>query len=243
MSASSKAIVVSTENFGEADMYIQFFTQKWGMISTLAKSARKSKKRYVGGLDLFCHSEIFVRGDVKDRPYLVELSVLNSFTGIRDSLDKMVVGGKILQWVKKLADQSVPMPSLYSLLGQTLSLIEKETNLERLDLLVLIFRLKLISLLGLKPKVDACVVCENSTDENVIFDIESGGILCRACLTGNYLRELTPLPPYQRLFLKSADAFLLTKFEEIEFPLSHTHSLSRLVSLFASYHTHLKLPQ
>ncbi len=242
MNASSKAIVISTESFGEADMYIQFFTQKWGMISTLAKSARKSKKRYIGGLDLFCHNEIFVRGDVKDRPYLVELSVLNSFQGIRDSLDKMLASGKILHWVKKLADQSVAMPSLYSLLGQTLSLIEKETDLARLDLLVLIFRLKLISLLGLKPKVDACVRCDSNETEEVIFDIESGGILCKACLSGNYLRELSPLHPFQRKFLTTSDSFLLTKFEEIEFPENHTQSLSRLVTLFASYHTHLKLP-
>lgn len=242
MTSTSKAIVISTESFGEADMYIQFFTREWGMISTLAKSARKSKKRYIGGLDLFCHDEIFVKGDVKDKPYLVELSVLNSFQGIRDSLDKMLLGGKILHWVKKLADQSTPMPMLYSLLGQTLSLIEKETNLDRLELIALIFRLKLISQLGLKPKVDACVRCESVTEEEVIFDIESGGVLCRACLSGSYLRELSPLHPFQRKFLTASDAFLLTKFEEIDFPLAHTQSLSRLVTLFTSYHTHIKLP-
>ena len=96
MTSSTKAIVISTESFGEADMYIQFFTQKWGMVTALAKSAKKSKKRYVGGLDLFCHNEIFLRGDVKDRPYLTELTVLNSFTGIRDSLDKMKRSGVLL---------------------------------------------------------------------------------------------------------------------------------------------------
>ena len=58
MNYSSKGIVISVENFGEADRYIQFFTKDWGMITTLDKSARKSKRRYVGGLDLFCHDEI-----------------------------------------------------------------------------------------------------------------------------------------------------------------------------------------
>ena len=49
---SSKGIVLSHEDFGEADRYIQFFTKDWGMITVLARSARKSKRRYVGGLDL-----------------------------------------------------------------------------------------------------------------------------------------------------------------------------------------------
>ena len=223
-------------------MYIQFFTQRWGMLTTLAKSARKSKKRYVGGLDLFCHDEIYIRGELKERPYLVELNVLNSFTGIRDSLDKMLMAGKILQWIKKLANQNTPMPNLYSLLGQTLSLIEKEANSEKLELLTLIFRLKLISLLGLKPKVDACVNCGSRQDEDVIFDIESGGILCNKCLSGNYIRELAPLPYSERVFLNIADALPLTKFQDIQFPDDHTQNLARLVTLFTTFHTHIKLP-
>ena len=103
MTYSSKGIVISIENFGESDRYVQFFTKDWGMISVLAKSARKSKRRYVGGLDLFCHDEIFLRGDPKDKPYLNELTVLNSFPKLREQLDKVLLAGKMAQWIKKLA--------------------------------------------------------------------------------------------------------------------------------------------
>src|SRR5580658_6934041 len=95
MTFSSRAIVLSRESFGESDCYVQFYTKNWGLISTLAKAAKKSKRRYVGGLDLFCHDEIFLRGDPKDRPYLLELTVLNSFPLLRDDLEKMLAAGKI----------------------------------------------------------------------------------------------------------------------------------------------------
>src|SRR4051812_43757292 len=124
--ASTRAIVLSRENFGEADQYITFFTLKWGLISVLARSARKSKRRYVGGLDLFCHDEIFVRGNPRERPYLTELVVLNTFLGLRDHLEKLMIAGKVVQWVKRMADATNPLPGVYVLLGQTLALLEKE---------------------------------------------------------------------------------------------------------------------
>jgi len=240
---SSRAIVLNRENFGESDRYVQFFSKDWGMITVLAKAARKSKRRYVGGLDLFCHDEIFVRGVPKERPYLVELTVLNSFTGIRDHLEKVLAAGKAVQWVKKLADAGTPMPQVYSLLGQTLAVIENESDPERLDLLTLIFKLKLLSALGLKPRIESCAHC-GLTDEGLVFlDIGAGGILCEKCAHAGLSGQLRlALPNDERVFLLLADRFRLTAWEQLQFPGNKTQTLSRLMTQFASYHTHMQLP-
>ena len=242
MTYASRGIVISIENFGEADRYIQFFTRDWGMISVLAKSARKSKRRYVGGLDLFCHNEIFLRGDPKDRPYLNELSVLNSFPKLREDLDKVLIAGKLTQWTKKLADTPTPMPAIYSLLGQSLALIEKETQPQKLELLYCIFKLKLLSLLGLKPRVDACAKCESTEDIEGIFDLSSGGLLCRLCAPkADFTGGLT-LHPIQRNLMTVADHLKLTHWDEIEFSEELLSPINRLMTQFASFHTQLKLP-
>lgn len=242
MTYSSKGIVLSIENFGEADRYVQFFTKDWGMISVLAKSARKSKRRYVGGLDLFCHNEIFLRGDPKDRPYLNELSVLNSFPKLREELDKVLLAGKVAQWIKKLANTPTPMPGVYSLLGQTLALIEKETKPEKLELLNCVFKLKLLSILGLKPRVDACAKCESEEDIEGIFDLNSGGILCRPCAPKADFSDSLVLHPMQRNLMNVADQIKLTHWEEIEFSENFLVPISRLVTQFASFHNQVKLP-
>ena len=242
MTYSSKGIVISIENFGEADRYIQFFTKDWGMISVLAKSARKSKRRYVGGLDLFCHNEIFLRGDPKDRPYLNELSVLNSFPKLREDLDKVLLAGKLVQWIKKLADTPTPMPAIYSLLGQSLALIEKETKPQKLELLHCIFKLKLLSLIGLKPVVDVCAKCETAEDIEGVFDLNSGGILCRLCAPKADFTDGLTLHPIQRNLMNVADQIKLTHWDEIEFSEDFLPPISRLMTQFASFHTHVKLP-
>lgn len=242
MSTKGRALVVSLEDFGEADRYVRFYTKDWGLISALAKSARKSKRRYVGGLDLFCHNEITLRGDPREKPYLVELTVLNSFQLIRENLDKMLLAGKITAWVKKLADTATPMPGIYSLLGQSLSLIESEPNVERLELLGLIFKLKLLSQLGLKPRFDACARCESLDDIEGIFDLSAGGILCRVCSPKANALETSMLSPEHRKFLRVADEIRLTQWEQIRFSSEPLPFLSRVVTQFASFHTHVRLP-
>ena len=230
------------EDFGEADRYIQFFTRDWGMITTLAKSARKSKRRYVGGLDLFCHNEISVKGDPKERPYLIELSVLNSFPKLREDLERMLLAGRMTQWIRNLANTATPMPSVYSLLGQSLSLIENEKNKNRFELLGLVFKLKLLSHLGFKPKVDSCARCGNDNDIEGIFDLGSGGILCRPCAPRANHLDTSLLHPHQRNFLNIADQFRLSAWNQIEYPHDHVSILSRIVTQFASFHTHVRLP-
>ncbi|MBI1861754.1 MAG: DNA repair protein RecO [Deltaproteobacteria bacterium] len=236
--ALTRAIVLSSEVFGEADRYIQFLTRDWGVISTLAKAARKSKRRYVGGLDIFCHSEINVRGDIPNRAYLVELTVLNSFTKLRDDLDKILIAGQLVQWVRKLADVATPIPQIYSLLGQTLALLEAQSDPARLSLLGLVFRLKLISHLGFHPRTEACARC-NQEGELAIFDLGSGGLICTECKPTSDHWELYP---EERQFITHAKDLRLTRFEEVQFSEKPTQRMLHLITQFTSFHTHAKLP-
>ena len=161
---STRAIVLSREAFGEADLYVQFLTKDWGVVTFLAKSGRKSKRRYVGGLDLFCHNEIFIKGQARERAYLQELVVLNSFSELRENLDRLEIAGRVLQWIKRLADIATPSPNTFSLLGQTLALVEKESDPKRLEILFFVFKLKLLSDLGLMPQIAACAKCHSQLE-------------------------------------------------------------------------------
>ena len=245
MRLASRAIVLSRNGFGEADQYIEFLTLEWGIITALARSARKSKRRYAGGLDLFCHDEIFLRGNPRERPYLTELTVLNSFLGLRDRLERITMAGKLAQWVRKLPEPGTPVPGIFSLLGQTLAVIEKEEDAEKLELLGLVFKLKLLAQLGLKPQVEICVKCESGLTGNAspIFDISSGGTLCRSCFSkGTTSEGHVTMPESDRIFLAQADSFRLTHWSGLEFPEERTRELQRVVTLFGTYHTHVRLP-
>ncbi len=238
---SSKAIVLSREPFGEADLYVQFLTRDWGMLTVMAKSGRKSKRRYVGGLDLFCHDEIFIKGQPRDGIYLQELTVLNSFTALRDNLDRLQVAGRAVQWIKRLANISTPLPHVYSLLGQTLSLIEKESNGARLEVLFFVFKLKLVDMLGIRPQVDSCAKCHGGFEGAVNFDFSSGGVLCRVCAPVSR-EEHRLLDADDRTTLSRAFELRLTDWNQTNFSEGRSLSLSRLITQFASFHTQVRLP-
>jgi DNA repair protein RecO (recombination protein O) len=237
----SRAIVLSRENFGEADRYIQLFTRDWGMITVLAKSARKSKRRYVGGMDLFCHNEIVLRGDPRGNPYLVELTVLNAFTGLRDDLDRMMTAGKVVQWVRRLSNTAVTMPGVYSLLGQTLALMEK-TAPERLPLLRLIFQIKLLDQIGIKPRMDACARCSETVGSSGVFDLDAGGLLCQGCVGERTVAHGMFLGENESALLADGDRLKLTLWNQFQFPEQPTRNLLRLTTQFASFHTNTNLP-
>lgn len=237
-----RALVLNREFFGEADAYVELLTQPFGVITTLAKSARKSRKRYTGGLDIFCHNEVLLRGDPRERPYLVELSVLNAFIGIRETLERALAAGKLIQWVRKVCPAGTPMPTVYSLLGQFLTLIEREPVPERLEVLGLVFKLKLLSQIGLRPTVNTCSRCAGPVSHPYAFDLEAGGIACPTCCTNipSHLRLM--LPEQQMNYLQVAEQIRLSDLSKMGFPDHDTESLSRILTRFASYHTHLWLP-
>lgn len=242
----TRAIVLSREIFGEADLYVQFLTRDFGVVSLLAKAARKSKRRYVGGLDLFCHDEINVKGELRERGYLVDLVVINSFTILRDNLEKMLLAGQLVQWVRKLANVSIPIPLVYSLLGQTLALLETESAFDKFELLGLVFRLKLLHCLGIHPRTDACARCDGD-EEMTLFDIGAGGLICSHCRPSpahwpEHGNEHWELEQAERDFMGLAKDFKLPRFGELQFPATQTQRLTHLVTQFAQYHTHLRLP-
>ena len=61
VSQSTPAIVLRAVNYGEADRIVTLFGRDTGRISALARGARKSQKRFAGGLGLCAVGEAWVR--------------------------------------------------------------------------------------------------------------------------------------------------------------------------------------
>lgn len=132
------------------------------------------------------------------------------------------------------------MPSVYSLLGQILALLEKEDS--RFELLGLIFRLKLLSLLGLKPKTDQCARCGEEKDDLSLFVIGMGGLSCRDCLKREHSQESFVLEGNDRKLFSQGDKIRLGQWTQFEFPQGRAKPLNRLLTQFACYHSHVRLP-
>jgi DNA repair protein RecO (recombination protein O) len=210
---TTPAIVLRTVDYGDADRVVTLFTREVGKLSALARSARKSVKRFGAGLGLFGVGEAILH----DKPN-AELATLERFDGARgfpalmSDVAKVAHGGYACEVVRELIPPRQPEPQIFELLVDFFGALEAgPARAETLR----IFELSLLDALGLRPQIDACVGC-GSVDlggPGDVLDVRRGGVVCAHChghgrsLSDDVRRALVDA---QALGLVDAPAFTLT---------------------------------
>jgi DNA repair protein RecO (recombination protein O) len=95
-------------------------------------------------------------------------------------LDHMTNGMAVLEAVDQMTLDREPAPHLYKMLVGVLRTIGERSG----PLVVPAFYWKLLAVEGVSPQLDACVRC-GETETLVAFDLDEGGVLCRACRSGS----------------------------------------------------------
>lgn len=168
-------------DYGEADRIVTLLTEHTGLVALIARSARKSQKRFAGALEPFgvIDAELALgRGDVGR---LASARLVRGFPSILTSLPAMREAGRALELVR---DATPPRESDPRLLATVVRLFEvlaaAPTNAEAARAA---FELRYLALLGLAPRVDACARCGRTPEpsQSALFDGAVGAIVCRAC--------------------------------------------------------------
>lgn len=175
------AVVLRTVDYGEADRVVTLLGPEVGKLSALARSARKSTKRFGAGLALFGVGE----ATLVERAG-AELLTLESFHGARgfahlyEDVAKMAHGGYACELVRELSPPRQPEPAIFDLLVSLLDLLDgAPARPETLR----VFELRLLDEVGLSPTLDRCVACEDGAldEAGQVFDARKGGVVCAAC--------------------------------------------------------------
>jgi DNA repair protein RecO (recombination protein O) len=192
---STPAIVLRAVAYGEADRVVTLLGRTTGRVSAVARAARKSQRRFGGGLGLGASGEAVLRersGDA-DLMWLERFDVAEGRLGLGSDLGRMAHAGYAAELCERLCAPRQPEPALYDWLARFLELIEQRgASAERLRA----FELGLLSRLGLCPSFEACVACRRTDVEAEVVRLQPlrGGIMCRACAP----RSGTPLSPAVR---------------------------------------------
>jgi DNA repair protein RecO (recombination protein O) len=189
----TRAIVLRSAAYGEADRVVTLLGRQTGRISALARGARKSVRRFGGGLGLAATGDATLR----DRAG-AELAVLEGFeaveprVGLGADLGRMAHAGYVAELCDKLCAPRQPELAVFDWLEPFLGLLESRgARAERLR----VFELGLLGRLGLGPSWQACVACGRSDlgTEMVRLQPARGGFVCDGCG-----RQGTPLHPEVR---------------------------------------------
>jgi DNA repair protein RecO (recombination protein O) len=177
------AIVLRAVDYGEADRVVTLFGRETGRVSALARSARKSQRRFAGGLGLGAVGVAALR----ERPG-AEMLTLESFaaTGathvaLGTDVARMAHGAYAAELVTKLCAPRQAEPGVYDWLVEMLErLATGAPSAERLR----VFELGLLRILGFQPVLDRCALCGSSDAAAFRWDPDRGGAVCAGCARG-----------------------------------------------------------
>jgi DNA repair protein RecO (recombination protein O) len=189
---ATTAIVLRAVSYGEADRVVTLFGRTTGRVSALARNARKSQRRFAGGLGLGSVGEISVRERAGAELLTLEsFDVTASHASFGSDVARMAHAAYVAELVSKLcAPRQVEIP-VYDWLATFLDLLDAGgASAERLR----VFELGLLGRLGFGPMVETCGVCGGDRSGpapiDYRWDPDRGGAVCAACgRSGRPLRE------------------------------------------------------
>ena len=174
-----QALVLSHNDFGEADRYIKLLTPDRGKISALAKGVRKMNSRKAGHLEPFTIiSAQLVQG--KGSSWIIsQVSTIESFPGLTDNLESTCHAAYVSELTDRFATEEYSNFELYKLAVETMRRLSKITD----HFPVLrYFDFRLLDLAGFRPQLHSCVRCGNEIiEEQQFFSNILGGVVCPKC--------------------------------------------------------------
>ena len=163
----TEGVILFRRNFGEADRILTFYTRDLGKLYALAKGVRRPKSRKGGHVEIGNWCKIFIAKG-KNLDLLNEVETKKAY-GISDfSPHKANKIFHLLELVDKLTAEKQKNIKVFSLL---IEFLQKIVNAEDFKLLSIVFKIKLLSLLGFFSAKNL----SNSANRNLYLFIEDEG--------------------------------------------------------------------
>jgi DNA repair protein RecO (recombination protein O) len=186
-SLCTPAILLRTINYGEADRVVTLLGRSTGRLSALARGARKSQKRFGGGLGLCSIGEAGLRErNGAELLTLERFDLEESYGSFATDIARMAHAAYVAELVSKLCAPRQAEAAVYDWLRAFLAVLDRDgASAECLR----VFELGLLTHLGFGPMVDSCAVCggarfpSGASADDVAFrwDPSRGGAVCGAC--------------------------------------------------------------
>ena len=145
-------------DYGDFDVIITFFTLKGGKLSLIAKSAKKSTKRFAGILELFSVLEVAAgTGRRKGLSVLQEAVLKQPFSTIRADFRKTAYASYWAELIYNWIEEDFKQVVLYYLLEHVLA--ELDSGRTAAPVLNILFQMRFLALSGHRPNLVPTAAC------------------------------------------------------------------------------------
>ena len=119
-STTTKAIVLSRVNYGEADRIMSLITPDNGKLSVIAKGVRREKSKLAGGIELLAICDITVHQGKGELGIVTSARLDTFFSHILEDYDRLQFAYYVLKDISK-ASELLDEPAFYDLTRESLS--------------------------------------------------------------------------------------------------------------------------
>ncbi|HEY7138947.1 MAG TPA: DNA repair protein RecO [Methylomirabilota bacterium] len=176
----TEGILLQSWDLGEHDRLVTLYTREHGRLAAVARGARRIRSRFAGALELFTWGDVV--GFEREGRGLVRLDhfdIREPFRRLRDDLERLGQGARMIEAVARLTAERDAQPLCFALLLRGLRALDAGAAPARVQLG---FALRLLDLLGHRPRLDRCGRCGRPVGtEGVAFDATEGSVVCGAC--------------------------------------------------------------
>ena len=173
----TSGIIISESNLGDYDKMLTMLTPGLGKISCVAKGARRPRSALLAGTQLFCFGEYMMYKGTNTYN-INSCETIEVFYKLRTDLDKLNYAVEMTKIIRDVTEENENCYKILQLFLNTLyTLSETDKNPE---LILSIFKLKLLCFLGFTPRITECANCKQK-EEISYFSLRDNGFKCSTC--------------------------------------------------------------
>jgi DNA repair protein RecO (recombination protein O) len=199
---ATDAVVLHAFPYLESSRILRLATRDVGVVSVLARGARRPKSRFGSALDLFTGgaAQLTIKPG-RDLHTLTGWEPIRVRHQLGDALERFTAASALAELALRFAGE-VPGPDAYESLVRALDAVALAPP-STAAAVALAGGWHLVATLGFTPTVDECAVChgELAPDVPAPFAHGAGGVLCRRCAASSPGGR--PLPPRARDALRA----------------------------------------
>ncbi len=159
---------------GDADRLVEILTADRGLITAVAKGARRAKSPLVATTLVFSFVQ-FQLFAYKGRYSIDSAELIESFTGLRENLDRLVCAAHLSEVFLDLLRDSMPDENLYALWAYTCHQLKSAQDP---FLIIHIAQFRALSESGFAPLLSYCQICGKGAKDQNYFNLTSRSWIC-----------------------------------------------------------------
>ncbi|MBR6887630.1 MAG: DNA repair protein RecO [Selenomonadaceae bacterium] len=220
-----EAIVLKTDDFGDANRVVTLFTKEFGKLEANAYGCRRSRSPLSGAMQMFNHiSAEITRGSKVDT--IRDADILNFYDALTKDLERLAYASLLFEIVNRMTFPRQQELATFNLLKKSLPALSKRNP----KVAALIGACQFMETSGVQLNFSRCVHCGADIEGDAAISILDGGAVCMNCVDA--AQDIRPYPDALRKTFETMLGFNWRDETKLTF---NTRQLDAAENFFVDY--------